>query len=886
MKITYLKLTNYSYIFAAMKRKTIEIDLSKCKNRLVLFVGANGSGKTAILSQLQPFPFTIGDERSGRDIILENTTGFKEIRYDVNGHQIVIKHHITASTTKSYFSKNGTELNENGNVTSFKEIVEAELSITEETIKLMRLGTNTSTFLKMSSMQRKTFTGDLLNDIDVYGKMYRIVNDKFRMIRGVIKNVTNKLDSLNIIDRDSVVAQINNHKDILKGLNESRDNLVGIRATLMNDLNKYEGHSIRSLSNEIDEINVQLIELNHSVDAVKGFHMEDLLKALSAINNQDLQLSSELSALRNKLDNVRDNEERALVKIQEVESSLQLMTSGSEVGELVRILSDYDKKLKVLKAKFKDFSPKASSEDFRRLIDVFREIDRVAGYTNEFSHSAMVDVIAHINNGENIDLILHNEHRIKSNELESAKARMIATQTNIAKDEIPKMVIFKKNTQCNCPFEHFYNTINGMDSKDAQDMRKDIRSIEREIERVDEKFLILNNLNLIKMTVDANKELISRLPDGIMDFSKIINNLATSIPIYDEEYITSFISYMEEYEMMKEMETKMISVQSELNKLRANTSTIELLNRDLLDNKAIAEKCKHDHTTLTERMILLTKEKEDVVEQKMLTEKNISKLQESSQSLEKIRELNELVKEKMNIREFITLTIPKVENIGERLSAVFKEIDFTEKQLELITRKLMSYDDLTAELNMLNDRYETINYMRDGLSSNKGVPLLYIKLFMADINAHINDLIGRVYGNELEIQEFIINEKEFTIPYMKNGVLVSDISKVSQGEETFVSLAISFAFINRAINETKVSLNGLNSVIYNIINMDELDGPLDANKRQYFLDLIEEQLDLVGSEQMFLVSHNDVFSSYPLDAIVTSDIKLDNFRNMNVIFKA
>lgn len=886
MKITHLKLTNYSYIFAAMKRKTVEIDLSKCKNRLVLFVGENGSGKTALLSQLQPFPFTIGDERSGRDIILENTTGFKEIRYDVNGHQIIIKHHITATTTKSYFSKNGVELNENGNVTSFKEIVEAELNITEETIKLMRLGTNTSTFLKMSSMQRKTFTGDLLSDIDVYGKMYRIVNEKFRMIRGVIKNVTNKLDSLNIIDRDSVVAQIDNHKAILKGLNESRDNLVGIRATLMNDLNKYEGHSIRSLTNEINEINSELEELNHSIESVRGLRMEELIHSLNAINERDLGVTSEISITKNKLDNIRDNEEKALIKIQEVESSLQLMTSGSEVGELVRILTDYDKKLKVLKAKFKDFNPKASSDDFRRLIDVFREIDRVAGYTNEFSHSAMVDVIAHINNGENVDLILHNEHRKKSNELESAKARMAATQTNLAKEEVPKMVIFKKNTQCNCPFEHFYNAVTGMDTKDVQDVRKDIRSIEREIERVDEKFLILNNLNLIKMTVDANKELISRLPDGIMDFGKIINNLATSLPIYDEEHITNFISYMEEYEMMKEMETKMVSIQSELNKLRANTGTIELLNKDLLDNKAIAEKCKHEHLTLTDRLNLLVKEKEEVVEQKTLVEENISKLQASSQSLEKIRESNELVKEKMTIREFITLTVPKVEDVGKRLSAVYKEIDFTEKQLELITRKLMSYDELTDELNMLNNRYETINYMRDGLSSNKGVPLLYIKLFMADINSHINDLIGRVYGNELEIQEFIINEKEFTIPYKKNGVLVSDISKVSQGEETFVSLAISFAFINRAINENKHSLRSINNVIYNIINMDELDGPLDNKKRQHFLDLIEEQLDLVGSEQMFLVSHNDVFSSYPLDAIVTSDIKLDNFRNMNVIFKA
>ena len=41
-----------------------------------------------------------------------------------------------------------------------------------------------------------------------------------------------------------------------------------------------------------------------------------------------------------------------------------------------------------------------------------------------------------------------------------------------------------------------------------------------------------------------------------------------------------------------------------------------------------------------------------------------------------------------------------------------------------------------------------------------------------------------------------------------------------------------------------------------------------------------------GAEQLFLITHNNMFDNYPVDVIMTSDVNIDNFKNVNIIWKA
>ena len=96
MKILYIQLKNFASIKTAMKADSIKIDFTKCKNKIVLLTGANGSGKTSILSCLHPFA-TNGnlDVRSDQPLVEVGSEGYKEIHIEDDGNLYIIKHFYT-----------------------------------------------------------------------------------------------------------------------------------------------------------------------------------------------------------------------------------------------------------------------------------------------------------------------------------------------------------------------------------------------------------------------------------------------------------------------------------------------------------------------------------------------------------------------------------------------------------------------------------------------------------------------------------------------------------------------------------------------------------------------------------------------------------------------
>ena len=165
MKILYLKLRNFIGIYNGMKKVEIELDFSKSNDKFILLIGKNGSGKSTILNALHPFSSNIEEKptfiRPGKD-------GYKEIHI-YNGKNIyLIKHYYKASktghNTKSYITEvtenSEVELNPNGNVESFLNMVSIHLNVDFGFLKLTSLGKDIINFIDFKAAERKKYIGD------------------------------------------------------------------------------------------------------------------------------------------------------------------------------------------------------------------------------------------------------------------------------------------------------------------------------------------------------------------------------------------------------------------------------------------------------------------------------------------------------------------------------------------------------------------------------------------------------------------------------------------------------------------------------------------------------------------------------------------------------
>jgi DNA repair exonuclease SbcCD ATPase subunit len=133
--------------------------------------------------------------------------------------------------------------------------------------------------------------------------------------------------------------------------------------------------------------------------------------------------------------------------------------------------------------------------------------------------------------------------------------------------------------------------------------------------------------------------------------------------------------------------------------------------------------------------------------------------------------------------------------------------------------------------------------------------LYYIKNYLGNTAEITNELLDIAYDGQIYIDDFKITPSEFTIPFYNRGTLIKDVKYASQGELSFLSIALSFGLASQTLSK------------YNIMLLDEIDGPLDIKNRERFIRILENQIDRINSEQNFLITHNDMFSSYPVDIL-------------------
>ena len=281
MFIQRIELENFANIYSGLGFHRLIIDLTNQSNTVCVITGDNGRGKTSLLSYMTPFA-TLGsiDVRDNTKLILKKEKGFKRIvLMNEKGDIFDIKHfYIPNKDTyiiKSYIEMNGTELNENGNVTSFKKLVADLLGIEMDYLKLIRMGDNITNLIKSKPTERKVFMGKILDEVDIFLKQHKEITQKQREVKAVLVRIIDELTKTGITDIDEARKELKKIEKEIISVTKQYEEANEKKTRILYDIEKIafpsDGkYQIKDLKKELENYEKVLCSVDEKSKDVKS----------------------------------------------------------------------------------------------------------------------------------------------------------------------------------------------------------------------------------------------------------------------------------------------------------------------------------------------------------------------------------------------------------------------------------------------------------------------------------------------------------------------------------------------------------------------------------------------------------------------------------------
>jgi len=853
MKITYIKLENIAGLVAGSNLYNLEIDFQKSINRIISIISTNGKGKSVLISMLTPFAgISSIDDRSDIPIILQGRDGYKEIHFQDNNDNYIIKHFYKAKkethSVKSYFMKNGKELNENGNVGSFNELVEIYMGLTQDMVRLIRLGSNVNSFISLTPTRRKEYVGNLISEIDEYLKIHKKINDDLKVIKILQQN--NSLNMQNCHINDLLLEEEN-----LKRLSKSIKEKEKEKEKILLNINK-----INSLikENNVDELKEKKQSATHSLNEyyslkekinnqnLNNISLDDLINRRNEYNNQKLDVQSNINSYRMSIDSSSQIIDR-------LETEIKKITLGNDIQSLCNTISmiknQIDNTSDIIK-RFQNYN--VTSNEVHEYLVKLSSLNQISNMLYSLGDLPINIYLKLKNDKRSVEKYLKEQYKHNLSKINKVDIKSIIDQV-FKNDDI---IMPNCDTEyVECPYYRLFEYVDNIkDNIDRSIDNETIRSIQ----------VISNNIDNILNELSRYKSL--SIPDSIMnDFneSNILQRMSSKLPFFNLSKLEEYLTILREFEIYSDNCKKYNELVEKLNlfqQLGANgineeikhqqeqqfiyKNEISKLNNDIIDI--------NNKLQLIDNQILLVQRFEEL-------SKYLDMFKHTIESAEKILiPLENAEKEKYSLQ----LELSQLEVIINNIKEKHHDLDIN----------INEYKRLLKEDKKLSKKNNDLRLIAESVSTKKGIPVIYIQEYLKQIQILSNELLGLIF-DDFKLAPFNITADTFEVPYIKNGRLISDVKYASQSELALSSIAISFA------------LAKYTSTKYNILLLDEIDAGLDDNNKQSFLTLLESQMNILKAEQIFIISHNlSNMNDVPMDCIKLSDV---NFKSelQNIIYE-
>ena len=897
MRLLHAKFKGLKGIYNKSGIKEIEIDFSKCLHRIIYIIGQNGSGKSTLLNSLNPLP----DVPS---IYLDGEDGYKELLY-IHGdimYRIKILYPVYSNNnraaTKAFFTQiddNGeVELNSNGTVGSFKDIVYSKFNLDPNFVSLTHLSVEDRGLVERKPADRKKFVVSLLESVEIYNDIYKTLVKRSSTFKSFINSITSKMDSIG--DENKLLLDKNAADQRYAALMEQRSsleqNIASARATisLIDPDNKIR-ESYDITLKEYNETKHKLSILESTVPDIGIVDLDQAVKEYADLNAEITSLTSRLESIDDSIKDIilRREEESKMIFMKN--QRYQSMVENSNIGELKKSIAEYRKKIYEYQLIFKKIGIKEgilTKDEYITILNLLENIRttivNIKGYATNKSILYACDCILN-NNSVSADLErVSDEYSRIDSDIQNKKEEV--SYYNGLLDRVK--ILDNRPKQCTISECSFIK--DALDAKDKKpeenilrlttsisDLIQDMNSKSEEVSFYQLAFRVYSDINSIIRLINSNRSLLDKTPIGkrFSDITTFISRVKDNDPFNDIQEIYSYINYANIFELY-ELDNKTLSrLESGYEAAKSQEGLIDDLQKEIED----LSKKVNDITSQLEE-----KQKDKLELQKQIIDHK-QRLDEINSLISILRKISELNSSKQNYESQLRLVSDNIEKISKEIDNINKyegalkgvnsELIPVTQMRDNFTFSLTKLEEYKQELQEYQDKYNLIELLKKYSSPTKGgIQTIFMQLYMDKTLSLANQLLGMLFNGDIELLPYIINENEFRIPTRSNitNLVTDDVSNCSTSEKSMIAMILSFA----------LAFHG--SQTYNIVRLDEVDGGLDQANRAIFPLILDSIIQMLQIEQCFIISHSSESDMSDVDVISLTPVSNETIKG-NVIFQ-
>lgn len=881
IRMDRIRLENFALIKSGMGLDEIDIDFTKSKYTVSLIIGNNGTGKTALLSNFHPFPYLGALEaREDADIIIPDMDGHKEVWYSKGDDRYYIEHIYlapagkrTTRQVKCYIQKNGKELNEPGTVKTFNEIVESEFQIEPNFLKLIRLGPNVQNFIKLSFTDRKFFISKLLSEVEDYMKDFKQAKEQAKFLANALKLAVSKRDKLNISDISILDTGIARKEEMIKSRYDNKESLTKRFYEYKGSINLDSMETLQTLYDVTLQNIENLKDAIKNLDKPKYLHVSTSSTTTAEYTDKLVNLNLSHSGIVSQRAIILNEKQRVIDLLEAENKKLEETKASNELEEIQGYIKELTEKIDTFEKSFdmSQHDTSISKDVFMSYVDTIniiiyqmKDVFELPETGLQYFRDIYVDNMVQPNTIDKIEAKLRRE----------VSELLVQLDRTVSNSKQHRKIADKMRTPegCElfneCPYYlHYHDEL-------VHHAKEDTIKLEFDIDCRNEALTVFNQLKSIQMLLNTIK-LEHRMDHGYQgiiasimkrDINEFIDYEAVKSEVEFLEYYEEYVNHKEkraEYEQ----QAKVFQLSNQLESPDEILSNISKLTMQLsVFNKQIDELDRKESERLEE-----IEQTKDLID-------DFSKYVEYTNEVERLNtELTHTKESRDTLKESLK---DKIE-YDEKLAAYNKQVESIEFDISSLEDsiyhdrvKRTQFIELGQEIEQIKTRYDIVELLKEAVSTNKGIPLIYINSYFKSLRLVANEIIKDIYENDFVLEEFVVNDKEFRIPYRTKGVSVRDIRYASQAESSVATLAISFAMLEQF------------AYTYNIILLDEVDGPMYKGNKERFFAALEGMLSRIHSEQAFIITQSTMFNDYPVNLIITDPSYRSLYEdNMNVIFQ-